>query len=110
MNYRVQSKHAEDDASGRSFAPGEIITDLDASDPFNEAKIRDGVFVSEQDDEDGDGRSVEQISQSEAGATEAAQKLAEESGIDLADIEGSGKDGRITQDDVQAAVEEKEGD
>ena len=37
------------------------------------------------------------------GATEAAVRLAEELGIDLAEIEGSGSDGRITVNDVREA-------
>jgi hypothetical protein len=37
------------------------------------------------------------------GATEAAVRMAEELGIDLADIEGSGSDGRITVKDVREA-------
>jgi pyruvate/2-oxoglutarate dehydrogenase complex dihydrolipoamide acyltransferase (E2) component len=38
-------------------------------------------------------------------ATEAAVRLADELGIDLAEIEGSGSDGRITVNDVREAVE-----
>ena len=37
-------------------------------------------------------------------ATEAAIKLAGELGVDLSEIEGSGKDGRITKFDVEAAA------
>jgi len=35
-------------------------------------------------------------------ATDSARELAAERGIDLSDVEGSGKDGRITKDDVEA--------
>lgn len=38
-------------------------------------------------------------------ASEAAKKLAEEFNIDLETVEGTGKDGLITKDDVQAAVD-----
>ena len=36
----------------------------------------------------------------------AARKLAAEQGIDLAKVDGSGRDGRITKDDVQRTVDE----
>ncbi len=39
-------------------------------------------------------------------ATEGAIELAEEKGIDLSGIEGSGEDGRIVKDDVKAALKE----
>jgi 2-oxoglutarate dehydrogenase E2 component (dihydrolipoamide succinyltransferase) len=40
-------------------------------------------------------------------AAPAARKLAEESGINLANVKGTGKDGRVTKEDVVAAVEAK---
>lgn len=39
-------------------------------------------------------------------ATKAAQDLAEEEGVNLSEVEGSGKDGRITLADVEGAVKE----
>jgi pyruvate/2-oxoglutarate dehydrogenase complex dihydrolipoamide acyltransferase (E2) component len=42
----------------------------------------------------------------EIDATDEAKELADEEGIDLASIEGSGKDGRITKNDVQRAIED----
>jgi pyruvate/2-oxoglutarate dehydrogenase complex dihydrolipoamide acyltransferase (E2) component len=38
-------------------------------------------------------------------ATDAAVKLADKLGIDLADVDGSGSDGRVTVKDVREAVE-----
>lgn len=38
--------------------------------------------------------------------TSAAEALADEEGVDLSEIEGSGSDGRITKADVEASVEE----
>lgn len=38
-------------------------------------------------------------------ATDAAAELAEEEDIDLAEVDGTGKDGRITKSDVEALVE-----
>ena len=44
----------------------------------------------------------------EVDATDGAITLAEEFGIDLETVEGSGKQGRITKDDVQAAIDQAE--
>ncbi len=44
----------------------------------------------------------------EVDATSGATELAEEEGIDLASIEGSGKDGRVTKADVEDAIESDE--
>ncbi|MCS3467259.1 2-oxoglutarate dehydrogenase E2 component (dihydrolipoamide succinyltransferase) [Pseudomonas sp. JUb42] len=43
----------------------------------------------------------------DAVAAPAARKLAEENGINLASVKGTGKDGRVTKEDVVAAVEAK---
>ena len=41
---------------------------------------------------------------SDAGASPAARKLALESGIDIGSVQGSGRDGRVTKEDVARAV------
>ena len=43
----------------------------------------------------------------DADATPAARKLAAEHGISLADVPGTGKDGRITKADVEAKLQEE---
>jgi 2-oxoisovalerate dehydrogenase E2 component (dihydrolipoyl transacylase) len=40
-------------------------------------------------------------------ATEAAMRLAQESGLDIDEIEGSGAEGRITVRDVKQAIEDE---
>jgi pyruvate/2-oxoglutarate dehydrogenase complex dihydrolipoamide acyltransferase (E2) component len=42
---------------------------------------------------------------SEVEATDAAQRLADENNIDLGSLTGSGADGRVTVNDVRAAIE-----
>lgn len=46
----------------------------------------------------------------EIDVTPAAAELAEEEGIDLTTLEGTGKDGRILKSDVQGAIKAREGD
>lgn len=41
-------------------------------------------------------------------ATEAAVAAADEYGVDLTEIEGTGKNGRVIEPDVQDAIEEQE--
>lgn len=40
----------------------------------------------------------------EVEATPAAEKLADEAGVDLTQVEGTGKDGKVTKPDVEAAI------
>jgi len=42
---------------------------------------------------------------SEVNATDGAKALAEEEKVNLAEVEGTGKDGRITKSDVKDALE-----
>ena len=46
----------------------------------------------------------EQSNGSEAKATKEAADLADELGVDLSSVQGSGKDGKITKPDVEAAA------
>ncbi len=52
---------------------------------------------------------VEKAAEEEVHATEAAERKAEELGVDLTEVEGTGKDGRITVGDVQKAAKAKTG-
>lgn len=48
---------------------------------------------------------AESTERPEVEATPAAEALAEEKGVDLAEVEGTGKDGRVTKPDVEKAAE-----
>lgn len=49
-------------------------------------------------------RDVAAETDEEVSATKAAAELAEELGVDLSAVEGSGAEGRITKSDVEAAA------
>jgi pyruvate/2-oxoglutarate dehydrogenase complex dihydrolipoamide acyltransferase (E2) component len=84
---------AEDDPEAASLfaSPGTEITRADA--------IRYGL-VKEAPEE-------KQARQAEEKATDKAAELAAEENVDLADVEGSGKDGAITKADVAEAAKEE---
>lgn len=48
---------------------------------------------------------LQNLDDEEVAATAAAEKLAQELGVDLASVEGSGKGGKVTVGDVKAAAE-----
>jgi len=51
---------------------------------------------------------VEETDEAEPDITPAALELAEEHGLDVTEIEGTGKDGRILKSDVDKAIKEQE--
>jgi large subunit ribosomal protein L21 len=53
---------------------------------------------------------AEETASAEIDATPAAAELAEAEGIDLATLEGTGKEGRILKSDVEAAIKAREGE
>lgn len=103
--HRVRSSHPEDDAEGRTFGPGELVPNLDLTSDefkeFNSRKVEEGIFYPVDEDD--------AIAEVEAAAgpevTDAAAKLAAENSVDLDSIVGSGKDNRIIESDVQAALD-----
>jgi 2-oxoglutarate dehydrogenase E2 component (dihydrolipoamide succinyltransferase) len=99
--HRVRSSHPEDDAAGHVFGPGELVPNLDLDDPFNQRKVEEGIFYPV--DEAGVDTAVEE--QTTADITPAAAKLATANSIDLASITGTGKNGRIIDEDVQNVID-----
>lgn len=61
----------------------------------------------EQIEEQGSAESSEESSE-EVDATDGARNLAEENNVNLSEVEGTGKDGRITKDDVQTHIDSRE--
>lgn len=93
--YRVASAHPEEIHTGAEFAPGEQAVGIDPSHPFDAAKITEGIFVPI--------RTTAALK-----ASDAAEKKAEELGIDLSKVEGTGAKGAITVADVEQAHENQE--
>ncbi len=87
----VLAKFEEGDA-GDSGGDGDAGSEAASSDAGSEAASSD----------EGEDEGAEPI------ASPAARKLAEENKIDLAKVDGSGKDGRITKEDVVKAVADAE--
>jgi pyruvate/2-oxoglutarate dehydrogenase complex dihydrolipoamide acyltransferase (E2) component len=102
--HKVRSSHPEDDAQGRVFGPGELVPNLDIDDPFNQRKIDEGIFY-EVDEVDAVA-AIEEASGPDI--TDAAAKMAAENDVDLDVVEGTGKDGRIIDVDVQKVIDERE--
>ena len=72
------------DVIGRT--PSEVASDL--------ARHSSGDFTAENNDE--------------VDATDAARELANENGVDLSQVKGTGADGRVTVDDVKAHLAEND--
>ena len=84
--YRVVSRHVESLSCGQMLDPGETSNRVDLSNPNDKALLDDGKLVL--------------ITEAKIDATEAAVERAEELGIDLRSVTGTGSGGRITLDDI----------
>lgn len=93
-SYRVLSKHDENLSCGQMVAPGETSDRVDPKDSHDRGLIDEGKLIPVS----GEKQAPDYT------ATEAAEKLAAEEGIDLTTISGTGSDDNITQDDVKEAV------
>jgi pyruvate/2-oxoglutarate dehydrogenase complex dihydrolipoamide acyltransferase (E2) component len=74
---------------GESYSPGEEVTNMD------EATARESSLIE---------RRIVEVTE-EVQVTDAARQLAEEEGVDLSSIDGSGKDDKVVKSDVEDAVE-----
>jgi len=88
------------------------VEEVEEVEPVVEEEPGPQVYDSEPDDEveeviphvEKDEEEVGAVEPEEPNATSAAAELAAESGVDLSEVEGSGKDGKITKPDVEAAL------
>lgn len=96
--FTVRSAHPVDLASGRMVAEPDkvLLTREEMEHPHNKVLIEQRTLV-------GSGKAV-----SGPDATPDAVKLAESKGIDLVQVTGTGKNGRILVEDVKAYLEEQE--
>lgn len=106
--HRVRSSHPEDDAEGRSFGPGELVPNLDVTSEefkeFNLRKVEEGIFYPVDEDD----AEAEVKANAAPDVTDAAALMAAENSVDLSELEGSGKDGRIIDVDVQKVIDARE--
>lgn len=101
----VEDKPSE--AEIQSKAIEEKAQELGASADEHVAEIREAgaEAVQEHADAKADDSSDEEA---QPLATDAAAKLAEEQGVDLHDVDGSGKDGKITKPDVEKHLDSED--
>lgn len=64
-------------------------------------KLQAGEYLPK----DADAEAAPNADDDDVEATKAAQAKADELGVDLANVQGSGKDGRVTVSDVEAAAD-----
>lgn len=93
------------EAASLFTTPGKRISRADAI-RYGLVKARKGEQVETPDETSGE--PVETGAPAAVEVTDSAKKLAKEKGIDLAGVTGTGKDGKVTQHDVQAAVKARD--
>jgi pyruvate/2-oxoglutarate dehydrogenase complex dihydrolipoamide acyltransferase (E2) component len=98
----VSSTHPEDLANGRVVAPGEVIelSREQLNEQHNSNLIQNGR-LNARPAEDRD---------SSPEPTEAANQLASELGVNIAEVEGTGADGRVTVGDVESFAGDQDND
>jgi pyruvate dehydrogenase E2 component (dihydrolipoamide acetyltransferase) len=87
---------ASDGAPNEASAPDAVESALEAEPPAQEQPAPAPAGVQSDDDAAGDGRAVY--------ASPSVRRLARERGVDLRQVPGSGRKGRITRDDVEGFV------
>ena len=87
---------ASDGAPNEASAPDAVESALEAEPPAQERPAPAPAGVQNDDDAAGDGRAVY--------ASPSVRRLARERGVDLRQVPGSGRKGRITRDDVEGFV------
>lgn len=97
-----QAKEDRDEVEQpQAEAPENVVEENDAEGP--DAVVGEGEPETSDSDEADSFTEKDDIE-----ATDAAKAKANELGVDLSEVEGTGKDGRITAPDVEAAAEQKD--
>ena len=102
---------------GDKVSPGEIIVELETDKVNIEVPAEQGGVLSQITSKQGDivkvgdliGVIADSVSEPAAAATAAspvAKRLAQEKGLDLAKVKGTGPNGRVTKEDVSAHIEQ----
>ena len=94
----------ERQGGGTTQRVGELVGGGRGGEGGSEATQRAGEVAGGTTDQAGEGAQGEQESAGDVAATEAARRKAEELGVELSGVEGTGPGGRITVRDVQAAA------
>ncbi|MDT8428842.1 MAG: 2-oxoglutarate dehydrogenase complex dihydrolipoyllysine-residue succinyltransferase [Pseudomonadales bacterium] len=89
-------------AAGDTIVSNELIATVDEGAVAQSTSSETGKTKKIESDQNVDKETVKAV---DALPSPAARKLAEEHNIDIGALTGSGKDGRITKEDVQAAIE-----
>jgi 2-oxoglutarate dehydrogenase E2 component (dihydrolipoamide succinyltransferase) len=105
---------ANGDGGGKKAKADDGGRDAKADDGGKKAKADDGGKKAKADDDGGRKAEVDDDgepsdSPGEPPTSPSVRKLAREKGVDLDSIDGSGKGGRITRDDILRAADESEG-
>lgn len=96
--YKNVGAHAEDTAEGAVVAPGETTGEnFNPEDPFNKRLIDEDVFIPIEGENHPD-------------ATPGALELADQEGVPLTAVTGTGSGGRITKEDVERHIAEASGE
>jgi pyruvate dehydrogenase E2 component (dihydrolipoamide acetyltransferase) len=103
---KEKKKEREKDEEGEEGAEDEGDEGDEESEPKKKAKRTERAPSDEEEPEDGAPPAPREKPDGRRKASPVARRLAEEEGLDLEDIEGSGPAGRIVKRDVEKAVEE----
>ena len=100
-----EAQEAEEEAEAEEGAE-EGAEAESGSEAKEEAEAKEEVQAEEE--EDVDGREETADERLRRRSTPVVRRIAEEHGIDLADVDGSGRAGRVTKSDIMAYIESRE--
>jgi 2-oxoglutarate dehydrogenase E2 component (dihydrolipoamide succinyltransferase) len=89
---------------GDTVAPGDVLCQIDEGAQAAEAAAEEQPEEEPDGQREDGGAETDARGEAEPRTSPAVRKLAREKGVDLESVDGSGKGGRITRDDVLAAA------